>query len=274
MSRQLPPFSPPGLQRSRMGTFVPGSHVVFRGQDLHADLKDMDWLELYVFGITGRRYTPEQKRLMHAIWTYTSYPDVRLWNNRVAALASSNRSTGTLGMAAGLAVSEAAIYGQGISRRAIDFFIRTQAAVAGGADLEACLRAELDTHRSIAGYGRPLHNGDERNPHMLALAAELGLDQGNYLRFALDIEAVLLNGRWRMKMNYGGLAAAFGADLGFSPQEYYLFMFPCFLAGMPPGVVEAAEKEEGVLYKLPCDHIEYSGQAVREWQGGRGKAGK
>ncbi|HEY4542485.1 MAG TPA: hypothetical protein VIG66_08960, partial [Noviherbaspirillum sp.] len=81
-----------GAIKSRMGAFFPGSHVVFRGQNLHIDLKNMDWVELYVFGITGRRFTPEQLRLMHSIWTYTSYPDVRLWNNRVAALAGSTRS--------------------------------------------------------------------------------------------------------------------------------------------------------------------------------------
>ncbi|MFD2272097.1 hypothetical protein ACFS07_15430 [Undibacterium arcticum] len=108
--------------KSRMGAFFPGSHVIFRGHDLHAELKDMDWVELYVFGITGRRFSAEQLRLMHAIWTYTSYPDVRLWNNRVAALAGSARSTGALGVAAALAVSEASIYGGGISLRAIDFF--------------------------------------------------------------------------------------------------------------------------------------------------------
>lgn len=258
-----------GTLKSRMGTFVPGSHVVFRGHDLHRDLCDMDWLELYVFGITGRRFSAGQLRLLHAIWSYTSYPDGRLWNNRVASLAGSSRSTGTLGLAAALAVSEAAIYGQGISHRAIDFFIRTRKAVAAGADLAACISAELEQHRSVAGYGRPLINGDERNPYLLALAAELGLDRGPYLALARDIEGVLLDGRWRMKMNYGGLAAAFGADLGFSVQEYYLFMFPCFLAGMPPGYVEASGEVEGTRYPLPCSAIEYAGQPTRAWTGTR-----
>ena len=115
-----------GVLKSRMGTFYPGSHVIYRGHDLHKDLKDMDWVELYVFGITGRRFTREQLRLLHSIWTYTSYPDVRLWNNRVAGLAGSSRSTGTLGLAAAVAVSEASIYGQGSCMRAIDFLIRTR----------------------------------------------------------------------------------------------------------------------------------------------------
>lgn len=254
-----------GVLKSRMGTFYPGSHVIFRGHDLHTDLKDMDWVELYVFGITGRHFTKEQLRLMHSIWTYTSYPDVRLWNNRVAALAGSSRSTGNLGIAAALAVSEASIYGRGIDMRAIDFLIRTRRQMDEGGDLAGCIRQELEQHRSIAGYGRPLINGDERNQHMLALAQSLGLDQGPYLRLAFAVEEKLLAGRWRMKMNYAGLVAALVADIGFSQREYYLFLFPAFLAGMPPGFIEASDRPEGTLYPVSCANILYEGQPQRTW---------
>ncbi len=255
-----------GELKSRMGAFFPGSHVIFRGHDLHTELKDMDWVELYVFGITGRHFTAEQLRLMHSIWTYTSYPDMRLWNNRVAALAGSARSTGNLGVAAALAVSEASIYGRGIDMRAIDFLLRTRKQVAEGATLADCVSAELEAQRSIAGYGRPLINGDERNQHMLDLASQLGLNQGPYLQLAFAIEEVLLNGRWRMRMNYGALAAALAADLGLSPREYYLFMFPAFLAGMQPCFIEASERTEGTSYRISCADIAYAGPPQRSWR--------
>lgn len=254
-----------GVLKSRMGTFYPGSHVIYRGQNLHEDLKDLDWLALYVFGITGRRFGTAQLRLMNAIWTYTSYADVRLWNNRIAALAGSSRSTGTLGLAAALAVSEAAIYGGGILMRAIEFFIRSLHKLEQGEDLTACISQELAMHRSIGGYGRPLINGDERIQPLLKLAAELGLDKGPHLELALAVEIKLLHGRWRMKMNYAALVAALGADIGLSAREFYLFMFPVFLAGMPPGYIEAGERPEGSLYTIPCDHILYSGQSRRIW---------
>ena len=255
-----------GVLKSRMGTFVPGSHVIFRGKDLHADLKDMDWMELYVFGITGRHFSPEQLRLMHSVWTYTSYPDVRLWNNRVAALAGSARSTGNLGVAAALAVSEASIYGRGIDMRAIDFLLRTRKHLQDGGVLEDCVRGELDHHRSIAGYGRPLINGDERNQHMLALAEKLGLNKGPYLQLAFSIENFLFAGRWRMKMNYAGLVAALLADFEFTPREYYLFLFPAFLAGMQPCLIEASERPEGTLYPMSCNDILYEGKSPRAWR--------
>lgn len=256
-----------GVLKSRMGTFFPGSHVVYRGQDLHAALKDMDWLELYVFGITGRRFTPGQLKLMHAIWTYTSYPDVRLWNNRVAALAGSARSTGALGVAAALAVSEASIYGGGILARGFDFFLRTAERLEAGRNLADCLREELEAHRSIGGYGRPLINGDERIEPMMALARELQLDGGRYLRLAFAVEDELLAGRWRMKMNYAALVAALGADIGLTRQEFSLFMFPVFLAGMQPCYIEATEKPEGTLYPTRCADILYDGPGRRPWPG-------
>lgn len=254
-----------GILKSRMGTFYPGSHVIFRGHDLHTELQDMDWLELYLFGITGRHFTPEQLRLLHSVWTYTSYPDVRLWNNRVAALAGSSRSTGTLGMAAALAVSEASIYGGGILARAIDFLIRTRRELDLGAELAVCIRRELETHRSLPGYGRPLVNGDERNAHLLALARTLQLDQGPHLKLAFAIEESLLSSRLRMKMNYAALVAALGADIGLTPHEFNLYMFPVFLAGMPPGVIEANERPEGSLYAAPCAAILYDGKPQRSW---------
>ena len=254
-----------GVLKSRMGTFYPGSHVIFRGHDLHKDLKDMDWVELYVFGITGRRFTKEQLRLLHSIFTYSSYPDVRLWNNRVAGLAGSARSTGTLGLAGALAVSEASIYGQGSAMRAMDFLIRTRRQLDEGGDLEECIRQELELYRSVSGYGRPLVNADERIEPLLTLAKSLGLDHGSYLRLALDVEEKLLAGRWRMKMNYAALITALGADIGLTSREFYLFMFPLFLSGMPPCFIEASDRAEGTLYPLACSDILYEGQPQRTW---------
>lgn len=254
-----------GSLKSRVGGFVPGSHVAFRGCDLHGELKDMEWLALYVFGITGRRFSATQVRLVNAIWSYTSYPDARLWNNRVAALAGSARSTGNLGMSAALAVSEASIYGRGIDIRAIEFLLGARRCEEAGGSLEDYARTELAARRSIAGYGRPLTSVDERIAPILALARELGLADGDHLRLAYRIEEMLLSGRWRLKLNYAGVVAALCADLGFSRREYYLFSFPAFLAGMAPCYLDAVERPEGTLFPVPCRMVRYEGVAPRTW---------
>jgi len=248
------------------GAFFPGVRAVFRGHDLHASLNDLDWLGLYLFGITGRRYTPQQMRVLHAMCTFTSYPDARLWNNRVAALAGTARSTGTLGIAAALAVSEAQLYGRGVDLRASEFLNRARTQVDAGVDLAELVRAELKQKRGIAGYGRPITSGDERMAPMLALAHETGLDRGPHLKLAFEVEKILLAGRWRLHMNYAALTAALCADFGMSPSEYFFSSMPAFLAGMPPCYLDAAEKSEGQLFPLPCRMISYEGVKRRRWK--------
>lgn len=255
-----------GRLRTRMGACFPGSRAVFRGHDLHAELRDMDWVELYLFGVTGRRFTPEEVRLLHAAWVCTSYPDARIWNNRVAALAGSARSTPMLALSGALAVTEAVIYGAHPGVRAIDFFRQAREKEAQGEMLEDVVREEVRVRR-IYGYGRPINSADERIPWLQELARELGLDGGPHLRLAYEVERILVSDNEALRMNYAGLVAALVADLGFSPREFHLFIYPLFLAGMPPCYVEAAERPEGTLLPLSCAHIRYEGTPKRQWGG-------
>jgi len=248
------------------GAFFPGVRVVFRGHDLHELLKDLEWLDLYLFGITGRRFTSQQVKVIQALWSYTSYPDARIWNNRVASLSGTARSTGTLGIAAALAVSEAQIYGRGVDLRAIEFLTRAKTQVDDGADLKELVLAELKQKRGIAGYGRPLVSADERIAPVMELIREQGLDKGDHLRLSFEVEKFLLAGRWRLHMNYAALAAALCADMGMSPNEYYFASIMAFFAGMPPCYLDAVEKPEGVIFPLPCNMMLYEGVARRHWQ--------
>jgi citrate synthase len=254
-----------GILRTRVGACWPGSRAVFRGHDLHKEFHDSDWVGLYVFGITGRRFSAEQIKLLHGVWVITSYPDTRLWNNRVAALAGSARSSPVLGLAAALAVSEARIYGGGPGLRAIDFFLRVRKAIDAGQPLRDVIEEELAS-RYIYGYGRPIDSHDERLPWLLDLARGLGLAEGPHLKLAFEVEKTLAQlGKPSLRMNYAAMTAALGADLGLSAREFQMFRLPLFLAGMPPCMVEAAAKPEGALFPTPCAGIAYEGVSRRAW---------
>jgi hypothetical protein len=252
---------------TRMGACFVGSHAVFRGKDIHVDLLDAGWFDLFVYGITGRRFSPAELRLLEAIFVYTSYPDPRIWNNRVAALAGTARSTGNLGLAAALAVTEAGIYGQGPCLRACDFIIRTRAAVVAGADLGTWVRRELDERRGLGGYGRPLSASDERIEPVMDLARSLGLADGPHVKLAFEIDEYLSAHRLRMRINYAAVVGALTADMGFSAWDNYFYLFPVFLAGMVPCYLEAKERPEGTLFPLPCRGVEYRGVPKRRWKG-------
>lgn len=256
-----------GPLHTTMGGCFPGERAVFRGRDLHAELRDADWMDLYLFGICGRRHTPAQLKVLHAIWVNTSYPDARLWNNRVAALAGSARSTGILGISAALATSEAAIYGRQIDIAIADFLVRARAATQAGHPLSDVVAEELRLNRGIGGYGRPVAKSaaDERNAIVLALAEREGLAGGEYVKLVFEIEKILLAGRWRMRMNYAALAAALALDIGLAPREYYLYLLPAFLAGMPPCYIEASERPPQATFPLRCQSVIYQGPPRRAW---------
>lgn len=251
---------------TRMGLVFPGERVVFRGKDLFHELKNMRWMELLLFGITGRRFDENQIRLFEGMWTLcTSYPDPRIWNNRVASLAGTARSSCTLSLAGGIAISEAKIYGRGPDIRAIDFLLRTRELLDQGQLLPDILIAEIRKYRGIAGFSRPIVSSDERLVPLLEHAIKLGLGNGYFLNLSFKIERVLQEERYRMKMNIAMLGAALAADQGLSSHEYYQFLVPAFIGGMFPCYLEAQEKQEGVFLPLSCDRIKYEGRNDRLW---------
>lgn len=255
--------------QTAIGAFLPGEgRIVFRGKDLFHDLKGLSWMALLLYGITGRTFSERQLWLFERTWTLcASYPDPRIWNNRVAALAGTARSTTALALGAANAVSEATLYGQRPNIRTIDFFLRTQQRLQEGVLLEDAVAQELQKHKRIYGYGRPLVDTDERIAPIMAIAKELGLADGPYLKLAFAVEKILLRHKSNLHMNIAGLLAALAADQGLSPREYYRFMVLRFSAGMMACHVDTMNQPEGTLFPLRCDRLAYSGpQQRRTWQ--------
>lgn len=254
-----------GILRTRVGAAFPGQRAVFRGHDLHRELKDLDWLSLCAFGIFGRHVPREQIQLMASAFVYSSYPDARLWNNRVAALAGTTRSTPNLAISAAQAISEATIFGRGNEFRALDFFYKTQQALDEGASLPDYLENFLRCGGRLAGYGRPISTSDERMPLTLALAKELKLTDGPYLKLAFDIDRYFESTGRPLRMNLSSLLSAFAADFGWTTREYNMQMFGAFLAGMHPCYLEAADKPPGAMFPTPCADVHYEGEPPRRW---------
>jgi citrate synthase len=250
-----------------MGAWFQGQRVVFRGEDLFKDLKDKNWMFMLLYGITGRKFNDKQIRLFEGFWTLcTSYPDPRIWNNRVAALAGTVRSSAALSISAANAVSEATIYGRRPDIRSIDFLYRAKKQLDEGNDLLEIIKKELKQYRVILGYGRPVISEDERIKPMISLIRELSFETGEYVKLSFEVEKILLEGRWRMKMNIAALLAALAADQGLSPKEYYQFMILSFSAGMFPCYIDSINKPEGAFFPLRCDRINYEGPNQRRWR--------
>ena len=255
-----------GNWETDMGGSIPGERVVIRGKNLFSDLSQGSWLKLFLFMITGREFGEVELEILDKIWMLSiSYPDPRVWNNRVAALAGTVRSTGSLGVSAGSAVTEAKVYGGQATIASFDFLLDCQRKIELGNRLEDILSDELKSNRAIYGYGRPVVNNDERILPIQKVIEKHGYADGKYVRLAYQIEDVLESGRLRFKMNIAGLAAAIAADMGFSVREYYLWLISGYNAGMTACYLDALTKPEGALFPLRCERINYTGVSKRTW---------
>lgn len=249
---------------TKMGRSFLSERVVYRGKDLHHELGELSWLELFAFGITGRHYSPAEVKVLNYIWLSTSYPDKSIWPNHIVALAGSYKTTPGLAMSAGIAACEANIFGGKPFRTAIDFFIRAKHCRDDKGCLQAYLEAELAAHKVIFGYGRPLASTDERVPHLIHFIRKSAFKTTQHFDIAIEI-AHLLKQQKGLNMNVAALYAALGADLGFTPKAFHTFMTLCFVAGMPPCYLEADEQTEGTFLPVRCDRVNYVGVEKRHW---------
>ena len=243
---------------------VTDGRVTFRGHDLLNALEDLSWMDLLMYGITGRRFSPAQLELFQGLWKISaSYPEPRIWNNRVAALGGSARSTPGLALGAAIAVTDATIYGQRPMVAAFDFLQRARAARDGSTPLPDFVIRELKTHRTIPGYGRPLRSVDERLAPAQRLAQRLGLWGGVHTLLSLEVADILKS--HRMGMNVAAIAAGLCADQGLSPAEYYRLTLLAFTAGLIHCELDASKHPEGALFPLRCARLQYHGPARRVW---------
>ncbi|MFP5414641.1 MAG: hypothetical protein ACLGG1_06480 [Gammaproteobacteria bacterium] len=248
-----------------MGAWFPGERVVLRGKDVLNDLGHRRWMEYFIYGINGQE-DPRFARFVEGVWALTtSYPDPRLWNNRVAALAGTTRSTGVLALAAGIGVSEASLYGLRPIKGALDFLYRADRKLADGATLEDVVWEELRTYRNVFGYGRPITSADERVGPLMKFAHSLGMGKGKFIRLAFEIEKILKQSRLKHQMNIAGAVAGLVADEGRTPDDHYYMAALSFVAGMMPCYIDSLGKPEGSLFPLRVTRIDYKGAPERRW---------
>lgn len=269
-----------GRWRTELGAWFPGERVVLRGRDVMSDIGRERWMGMLLYGITGRHFTLDQVRLFEGIWSLGgSFPDPRLWNNRVAALTASARSSSALGVGAAIAVTEAIVYGHRPSLATMVFVQRCVDRVRAGEDVRAILTTALANKpvtnsgggknrevASIPGFGRPITTRDERLEALYALASELGFRDGEHVRMLERMQNTLLDMGHKLYLNAAGLAGALVADQGLQGKEYYHFMILGFGAGMVPCAIDALENPEGAFFPLRCENIRYEGAAPRRWQ--------
>ncbi len=251
---------------TKMGALFPGERIVFRGKDLFSELSEQRWMQVLLFGITGREFTDKQARLIEGIWVIGgSYPDPRIWNNRIASLGGTARSTVSLSISSAIAASEAKYFGQRPLIKAIDFLLDCKKHLNNERDLNQIVKDELKSNRMLSGFGRPIINKDERIVPLIKFAKSLEFGNGYFVNLVFKIEQLLQESKYKYKLNAAGLAAALAADQGLSPYEFNQLMTLCFTIGFFPCYQEALQQTEGTFFPYRCKRINYTGSNNRKW---------
>ncbi len=251
--------------QTEMGAWFPGERVVLRGKDVFTELNECSWMEYLVYAVTGKE-SPKLAKIIEGLWLLsTSFPDPRLWNNRVAALAGSARSTGVLAVSAGIAISEATVYGLKPIKGALDFLYRASEKKDSGATIESIVKEELKNYRNVSGYGRPLTNADERIQPVVTFLKSMESHKGKFVKLAFEIEDFFKNTRYKYRMNIAALNAATAADFGLTANEYYYMTTMAFTAGMFPCYIDAKTQTEGMFFPLKVERINSKSFATRTW---------
>ncbi len=252
--------------QTSMGGMCGDGKVLLRGENIFTELNEKRWMEFLLFGVTGKKDS-KLARLLEAIWVIcTSYPDPRIWNNRIAALAGTSRSTGVLATAGALAVTEANIYGARAILGASDFLYRASNELDKNQRLEDVLVTELRTHRSVFGFGRPVLDEDERVSPMMNFAKSLGYGNGSFIKLVFDIDEYFKASRYKYRVNIAAVTGGLLADEGVTPREFYDMTTLAFTGGYMPCYADAVQKPEGVLFPLRASRINFTGDvAARKW---------
>jgi hypothetical protein len=246
------------------GAWFPGEAVRYREKSLFDDFSDSGWMTLFLYGINGKFPTENQAKMIEKIWLISSsFPDPRLWNNRISSLAATSRSTGSLAISASVAVTEAKIYGTRPVLLGSSFLVELEKIASNDEDIERYIISRLKKERNLPGFGRPIISKDERIGPLLKEANNLGFGDGRFINLVFQIKEILAMHRYKLKPNIAIFCSALFLDLGFSPRQCYLLAVLAFCAGMVPCYIDAMEKSEGCFFPLACKNIEYDGHKKR-----------
>jgi citrate synthase len=268
-----------GHWKTMLGGWDPGHRVTLHNEDLLNGIGQHGWMATLMFALTGKKFTSQQLQLFECIWSIaTSFPEPRLWNNRIAALAATARSSAALGTAAAIATSEAVVYGHRPLVASMAFIQQSLKLVEQGKTLGYVIDNALQSPRQgkpgrgpnrdiarLPGFGRPITQRDERIKPLMKKVVALGFDQGRHLQLGFELEQCLIDRGSALRLNIATLMSALCADQDLSTRQYNYFVVLCFSAGILPCGMDAESHPAGSFFPLPCDAVAYTGPTQRQW---------
>lgn len=251
---------------SSRGGWKIGSGVQNCGYDMMNDLVGKaSYMQVVVLNATGRLPSKALADWIEAIHICLSWPDPRIWCNRIGALAGSSRTSSVAASCLGVLAAESTSYGIKPLISGVEFIEHAYAQITQGISVEVFITEETKKHGGkphLMGYARPIAKGDERIPAMKRVAENLGFPIGEHLALAYKIESTL-NTKFDESMNINGYMSAFLVDQGFTATEVYRTFSALVVSGVTACYADTADRIAGGFSPLKTSDVTYKGAALR-----------
>jgi citrate synthase len=251
---------------SSRGGWKIGSGVQNCGYDMMTDLVGkVSYMQVVVLNATGRLPSKALADWIEAVHICLSWPDPRIWCNRIGALAGSSRASGVAASCLGVLAAESTSYGIKPLISGVEFIEHALTQITQGTSVDDFISEETKKNGgkpNLMGYARPIAKGDERIPAMEEVTKRLGFPTGENLSLAYKIEKTL-HTRYDESMNINGYVSAFLVDQGFSAIEVYRIFSAVVFSGVTACYTDTADRIEGSFAPLKTSDVIYKGSPLR-----------
>ncbi|WP_076420461.1 hypothetical protein [Colwellia sp. UCD-KL20] len=251
---------------SARGGWKIGEGVQCCGYDMMEDLVGKkSYMQVVILNATGRLPSKALADWIEAIHICLSWPDPRIWCNRIGALAGSARTTAVAASTLGVLAADSKSYGIKPLISGVGFIQYAHKEITKGISIDDFIINEVKKNGGkpyLMGYIRPIAKGDERIPAMEKVTKDLNFTIGKHLSLAYKIEEHL-NKKFDETMNVNGYVSAFLSDQGYSAEEVYRIFSSLVISGVTACYTDTRERVKGGFSPLKTSDVTYTGKAFR-----------
>lgn len=252
---------------SNKGGWTVGKGIMTHGYSLLDDIHGKcSMFQVMMLNITGRLPERRLADLVEGLFITLSWPDARIWCNKMGVFSAMTRTSCTAAIAAGGLAGDSKMYGAGTGKsigpfmqKAYENIVINKESVESFIDNNCYVNGKL----FAPGFARPLAKGDERIPAMRKLAKDLGFNVGPYSKMLDDME-IYLDKKDGEGLNLSGYFTGFMLDQGFTMDEIMGIAAFSVTGGVYAAYFEYIDKSPNSFLSLRVDDIEYIGHKSRK----------
>lgn len=252
---------------SKKGGWRIGRGIESHGYNLIDDLVGHHtYMQIVVLNATGRMPSRNLAEWMEAAHVCLSWPDARIWCNRIGALGGSANAGPIPTVSGGLMAQDSTAYGSRTLVGGLKFISKALKTInSRKISVEEFVEEEVRKSGGkpfLMGFARPIAKGDERVNALDRVASNLEFEHGSHLKLAFQIEKEL-SCRFDETMNINGYVSAFMCDRGYTASEASRLFAVVVASGITACYVDNIDNGPGMFAPIRTADVIFEGKSSR-----------